>query len=253
MKQFIPFVLIVSIFSIKSTIAQVVAVQNGHRNDMWLCLPNPIIVAVENHSCDEFYLTTNNGAIEMDKEKSAGHFLLRAEREGVAMIYVREAKMKTGQIIDSLAFYVRRFPLSTPRFANRSSGEIMQSIVLIQLGLVVNIECCGFDARFMVKSYFTSVLRNGKEIFHHKTEGSLLDSLTHDFFYSLKDGDVLRFENIKIQDCDGTLREARMIQFVLKECHEYEDAFIENRTIEDPMTGETITEKGKGIIKRRKN
>ena len=234
------FCLIICVAIANECASQVVAVQNDNDKHFMLCIDNDITVAVEGLKSTSIVVTTDNGTIRKDYYRGLGHYVFHADRSGVANIIVKRKLGNIEKIIDTVRFYVRRMPLSTPRFAGKSKGELKQNIVLIQMGLIAPIECCGFDARFKIAGYTVQVFRNKEILFAREIKGAGIDSLTNDFFYGLKDNDVLRFTNIQIEDCDGELREAEFIEFTVTETHEYEYIDAEEQTvIEDPFTGET--------------
>jgi hypothetical protein len=235
--------ILIAIFSLfaVSGHCQVVAIQNNEYSRLMLCIGNRLTVAVEGLSSGSVSLSTNNGSISKDKYRGAEHYIYHANTSGPAMIYVKKRNHKGSEtIIDSNMFFVHRLPLSKPRFAGISGGELRQAIILAQFGIFVPIECCDFDARFMINSFSVLAYRNGMGIFRRDIEGDRIDKITSDFFYSLKNDDRLKFDNIKIKDCDGELRLADPIEITVTDASEYQKVrSVDTTLVEDPLTGET--------------
>lgn len=225
-------------------LSQVVAIQNDRDRDLFLCLDNRLTVAVEKIASKDILLSTDNGSIKPDKYGDVGQYIYHAKTPGRAMIYVKKRnKRGTESIIDSVEFYVRRMPDPTPRFAGKSRGSLSQEILMAHLGVIVYYECEEHYPRFPVNSYSIAVYRGGKEIFRRQIKGATIDKESADFFRSFKNGDLLKFEDIKISDCDGELRSTEQIEITVTDAgvFEYQKLKSTDTTyLENPVTGELI-------------
>jgi hypothetical protein len=233
--------------------AQVVAIQVDKENKVYLCVDNPLTVAVEGLSSRDISLSTDNGEIKKD-EYSIGHYNYHPKYPGIGMIYVKKNILKGGnKIIDSMRLRVHRMPLPQPKFAGRSSGSMSKAQILVQAGITAPIENFDINGQYRVHSYTVLVYRDKTEIFRKQILGPLFDKTVSDFLYSLQNEDELKFTEIKITDCDGELRLTDPISITVKDATEYRKVKqTDTLMIEDPMTGEMMLKLPDSVWRRVK-
>lgn len=210
---------------------------NIYPNKATLCLPNPISVVVKGISSNSIFLKTNNGNIEDDTYSSKSNYLYYPKTSGKSMIYIYK-KSKKPKLIDSTVIYIDRIPVNRPRFAYAQSGLLTLSAVLSQVGLDGQMEeiCSG---KFHIAKYTITVSRHNIVIFDRTVEGAEIDSISHDFFYNLQNGDSLVFREIAIRDCDNTIRSLPSIAFAITDAYEYTiiNGVTDTIMVTNPITG----------------
>ncbi len=237
---------------VKISLCQVVAIENGRENILRLCVDNYLTVVVEGIPSRDILLTTDNGFIERDLYRGEGRYIHHPKAEGRAIISIKKRVGNTFEDIATRDFRVMRMPIYPSLFAGKAKGKMSHLAIITQLGIAVGGDS-HYDKRYPVSSYSVVVFRRGREIFKRKALGTVIDQVTNDFFYSLKNGDELRFEDIKVIDCDGELREATPIQIIVEDVVEYKNV-NKNDTIfvEDPVTGEMVMKIAEKIWKKNK-
>jgi hypothetical protein len=236
-------------FSLFATIgfSQVVAIQNDMERNLRLCFNNHLTVAVEGLGSADIVLSTDNGSIEQDKDSGAGHYVYRAKVAGVASIYVQKSTGNHLDTIERKIFVVRSLPVLPPLFAGKSKGSLSHAVIAVQMGIMAPGEG---DSWFPIFSYSIAVCRKGKEVFRRKVAGPRIDDATRKFFYSLKNGDQLKFENIFVEDCDGNLRETATLEIVVKDSADLKGSNTDTLIAEDPVTGQVTQIRRDSILKR---
>ncbi len=225
------------LFSLYSQSQTVALHFNSYANKAILCLPNSISVAVEGLKANSILLKTNNGSIERDiYHDSKSNYLFYPKTSGRTMIYVYK-KTKTPKLIDSIVIYVERIPVNKPRFANVQGGLLTQWDALFQIGL--DAQMAEHYGKFIITNYTISVTRQNAELLKRMVSGSRIDSISHEFFYNLQNGDSLAFKEIAIRDCDSTIRYLPSIAFAITDAYEYQiiNGVTDTVIITNPITG----------------
>lgn len=226
-------------------ICQVVAIQPDKMNVLYLCIANPLTIAVENTASSSIIVTTDNGEIRVDSFRKGGYTAWPAH-SGVATIYVKKKTKKGIKVIGEEKFRVKKIPVSEPRFAGKKGGELSKAMVKVQIAPIAFIENFDFDARFRITDFTVIVMRRKKELYRksiHDMNGARLDEETRSFFYKLRNGDRLLFTDIKVEDCEHVPRETTDMEFTIKDA--YPPYHIKRRPkhgeqeVIDPITGET--------------
>ena len=231
------FVLLLAALS-STVFSQVVAVQTVRTQEVILCGHNQLIAAVEGYPPGSISLSTNNGRIT--KGEDPGHYNFEPQSVGRATVYVWvEEENSSKRLLDSVRFNVERRAVSGSLFAGKVGGRLSHRIVVQQLGLFAPIEYTHFG-NHPIRSFAVVVYRNDQVIFNSNIQGPRFDSTTLSFFYTLKNNDKLRFENITLMDCDGVMRQLEPIEFLIKEAFKFTGAKLTNYMTLDPLTGQII-------------
>jgi len=240
MKQIItifPLVLVLQI-----GFAQVVAIQNIRGDQLYVCDDNHLKVAVEKCPSKDIQLAIDNGKIIKEQNPSPGYFTVMPEHEGLTTIYVRRKTAKGYKIIDSQFFHAHLIPLPNPTLNGKSGGAITKSELCKQVGLVANMNWggCGMYRidSFIVIAYCSC----GKEIFRRsmtdKRTGTRIDSVTNEFFTTLKNKDKVVFKDFTVFIC--TERVCDSLVFTVTDAEKYIKPVytpVEEYEYIDPVTG----------------
>ncbi len=217
---------------------QVVAIQKTLDNELYVCVQNPLNVAVEKCASKKIRLITNNGRVQGEK----GHWVICPEHTGNTVIYVYKKTVLGLKFIDSQYFRAKQIPLSKATINGRPDGKITKSLFCSQIAPVAVVYCCGFDFRFKIVSFTVVVYRScDKEIFRRTmsdSNGTRIDSVTHEFFTTLENNDKVVFTDIKMVFCYDAPRVGEPIELSITDAEYYKRPSPgENETVIDPING----------------
>lgn len=221
--------------------SQVIAVANENMNILYLGIPNPIVVAVENISSKSFIVTTDNGDIYADTKE--GHYIIQPVHVGTATVYI-EKKYKNGQIktVGSVIFKVKRYPMPVVQLSGRTAGKFDKGLLCAQIALSALTLGMDIDARFAVTRYTVVVKRRKRTIFSHSLSdfnGTRIDSVTNKFFKKLHNKDTVIFKDIQVKDMYGIEDYPKSLEFFVSGAKEYAKAPKHGeKVILDPITGQ---------------
>ena len=245
------FTFLLCMFSL-SAFAQTIAVETrGDRHEVYMCIDNEIKIVVEGHKSNSLIVTANNGEIN-SYGNNTGKYFLRPNKPGYATIYVKE-KNQSGKmkIIDSATCKVKRFPLGEEHLNGKRNGSQIPKNTLIQiLGIGAGVPNWDDVFPYRIRGYSVFIFSNGKEIFNHEVvsagnsyrQGIKIDSVTHDFFYSLQDNDSLTITNFQVEDCDGTMRYFDPVNYTIVDAEKaHKKGAVEKEV--DPIDGKTYIKK----------
>ena len=234
------FIAILLCITADTSLGQVVAMQNDLQNIMYYGVANPITVAADGVKPSELVLTSSNCNIYSDSFSRAGHYIVWPKRAGDSWIYMSK-KEKNGRlkIIDSTLLQVRPLPLPSAHLIRSDGAFISQLMLLIQVApeATYNESC----AKVSITSFTLEVYRKANRIFRRafsNPNGTRFDSITHDFFYHVKNSDKIFFRNITTIGPDRMTRVIEPLMLTITSNGRYRKLAVPDTTIVvDPVTG----------------
>lgn len=183
--------------------AQQVAVSADKNNVFYLGLDNPITVTVENCSCNDLVVKTDNGEVT----GKGCQLIFRGKEYGRAAIMVYKKAGNKLKEIGSNAFRVKKIPPPVFRIGpyGHSYDRKARSVVMANQQYVrAELDGFDFDARFAIDSFWVKIFYNDscktKSFFN--TTGKISQAVL-DAFSVLKEEDVVIFHKIYAKGPDG--------------------------------------------------
>lgn len=193
--------------------AQKAVLSNEKMNVLYIAIMNPIQVAVEQHACRDIELSTTNGKLKKTGEPCS--YEMYPEKVGLTAIYVRSKKLN--RYIDTFYYRTKDLPQPVIRLAGQHCGVIRRKILAVQLGLVAMLEGFDFDARYVIKSFAMSVVRNGQIIFEGRNEGAAFTGAVTGFLDKILANDTVIFSDIIYLSPDGSSKKAEGLRLQVVE------------------------------------
>ena len=202
--QRFPFLLLLSAIVSSAQITAVgqtapaVAIQLHQNNQLYFGIDNPVsIVAQQDRAISLDQLRVSGGAIA--KTGTAGHFIVRPDAVGELTIVVQLGKEE----IPFKYKVVRVGPL-VPRFGAQypDGTTLRQGAFKAQAGVAAVLECCGFDVKCNVESYFITRITLSGTAETAINAGARFDSSGRTLIDKAMAGDTYIFSNISAR-CPG--------------------------------------------------
>ncbi len=192
--------------------AQVCAVQATKMNVAYVGIDNPLRIVAEGHTCDEIEVWTNNGEIVKNEGCS---YVYRPEKEKFDTKIVVSLR-KNGKLIyvDSIGYRARNIPNAEIR-EDREWGKMRQSTLKAQTTLNISFPYFEFDHRFIISSFQFGIYRCGEEVFSKKNSGPAFDKEVLKAIRTIKVGDLVFIDDLKVVDKDGVPRNLAPTYFIV--------------------------------------
>jgi len=204
------------LFSFIFSFGQKVAVSADKNNILYLEVDNPLTIAVENTSCKELVVKTDNGEITGQN----GSYAIRPKSIGIANISISIKQNGKLRHIAKRTFRVKYFTdESNVEFYIGNCSDnctISKSLLENQHFVRAVVVKSDMDARLPIDSF-------GVEIFSHDTvkmKHNIGDEINQDLkseFTLLNDKDILVFKNIYCHRLDGTIIQLNPIKIFVSE------------------------------------
>lgn len=196
-----------------TTYSQMFSVSADKMNVIYIGVPNPLSVAVENTPCNSIDITTNNGSIEK-QEKC--HYFIMPEKTGIADVQVYKTQGKNKKIIGEMRYRVKLIPDPTAKVGNVTVGELSKGIFCAQVGVIAYLENFDFDFRFIVTGFTVMILRGNRVVYSGTNTGARFDDEMLKQFKKVENGDMILFVNITGKGADGKKRNLNPVQITIK-------------------------------------
>lgn len=190
-----------------SGFAQIVAFDIQYRDDdkgytAKLSTFNHIIAMVDGMTCDDFFLTTDNGVLHKNTRNCTWSYV--PYRQHYGMIYFN--KIVDG---DTVVFHEKRLqiglmkfvPIIAPYAAKKYGTFYLQKDKFLASRIYMSVQHNYYDERVMLKSFRVQVRRNGEWLF-----GKNIDKIDYEIymktikkFEKLESGDIVEFTKIKYE------------------------------------------------------
>lgn len=136
-------------------------------NILYVGVPNPMKVVVEDRGADDILVVMPGGDIKPNDRP--GSYLAYANTPGMYFIYILS---KNGDTIGKERFRVRPIPSPEIMVGGKSRGTIKKDILFAQIGVTASLIGFDYDVRAKVVEYTLIIMRGNKTIFSkHFTDG----------------------------------------------------------------------------------
>lgn len=206
-------IFLITLFSfIKCTYGQncVVSSQNG--DIVYIAIDNLLRVAVNEYSCKDYYLRTDNGSIIKDMTDCS--YLIKPERLGVAniSIYLKSNNRK----ISSTTCLVKETPFPVAFVASSSGGKIKKTVLQVQTGIEARLPGTGLQTNYKVCNYTITVYHNQKAIYSESFNGNIFANEVVEKLKSVTADDRVLFSNMSYISVDKEHKPLGPIEFVIE-------------------------------------
>lgn len=175
---------------------------------------NPIrIVAHQKEPVSLSQLNATFQGYDYDSEKNPieivegkGYFIINPDSIGIVEIHIT-----VGDTIEIKTLRVKPIEavgrLGT--YQANSDTKIGAGEFKAQLGIIANIECCGFDAKCSVFGFQTIRISNQNQVERRINKGSRFEEETREIIMKAESGDIYIFRQIKYK-CPGSKKPQRL-------------------------------------------
>jgi hypothetical protein len=192
--------IIISVLSFSCSSGQKFTVSADKMNELYIGVDNPISVTVENMSCEDITVTTNNGKIS----GSNCRYIFSGGTIGPANIAVYKKVKGKMQVIGIWPFRVKHLPLPVFKIAH-GKDKISKPEIANQEYVRAEFENIDLDSHFIIDSFKVCIVSSDTCKFSIKTNyGNKISEEIRDEFKKLKQNDVVVFKDIFIKQPDGT-------------------------------------------------
>lgn len=191
--------------------AQQCVVANEKMNVVYVGIPNPLKAVVEGKPCSSVELHTSNGKVEKGPDPCS--FIAYPAEPG-RITYTIALKEKNGsREVGRMDFRSKLIPAPKARVAGKNGGTITRNVLVAQEGIICYLDGFDFDARFMVSSFTTTIVRNGQTLFSQQAAGPRFNDETREAFRKLQAGDEVLFSDIHSKSPDGRIQALDPLEF----------------------------------------
>jgi len=181
-------------------------------------IDNPIrIVAQQNEPVTISQLNATFQGYDSEKEsieivEGKGYFIINPDSIGIVEIHVtigdtveiKKLRVKPIEAVGRLGIHK----------AN-SDTKIGVGEFKAQMGIIANIECCGFDARCSVLGFQTTRISNQNQAERRINKGGRFEEETREIIMNAESGDIYIFRQIKYK-CPGSEKSQRLDDMIFE-------------------------------------
>jgi hypothetical protein len=194
-------------FIIYNVVAQQIAIAADKTNILYLGIDNPITIAVENTSCRDLIVKTDNGKIIGKSCKR----IFQGYEVGAANIIVLKKIQGKLREIGRGSFRVKRIPPPSFKIGfygsnsyNGNGRKVFKPAIASQQYVRADIDDIDINARFPIDSFYVSIFYadSCKSKIFFNTSNKLSQEIREAFFI-LKRNDIIVFNRIYAKGLDG--------------------------------------------------
>jgi len=205
--------ILLSILFINTIVAQEVSVELSRENIIIREIYNPLIITVENTSCEDIIVKSDDAEISKNDDGSCKFKLITKTKNRQLFLSIYKTKHKDTLLIDKKGFRVLDLPNPIPTINGLKGGQVSEKIFktnfsLGKLGSYSEYICMNFS----ITECTMIIFRNDKFIGQSKNIGHRITNQTKDIMQLAKSGDDVYFFNIKCEILD-TIRELDAMKF----------------------------------------
>ena len=183
--------------------AQHIAVAVDRENILYAGLDNPLTITAENYPCNKLVVKTNNGNIS----GSEGSYNFSGGTIGRADITVYAKIGKSLKKLGVSSFRVKGIPAPIFKIGPYGEGNkysVDHRIIAAQNYVRAEINCCGFDAKANIDSFYVEVLNydSCRINTYFNITGELNEPIRYSFS-RLQKNDIVIFKKIYAKGPDG--------------------------------------------------
>lgn len=209
-----------------NTFAQNILISNLKQHDLWLKIPNPICVMVDNVNYDSVFITTDNGIVKNVPEGfqnyncNKGAFYIIPEKSGRAIIEIKSVVNADTIKIGHKYFAVKDFAELIGIVGGMKNDTIRNKVLAAQLGIHSELDYSNFpfdlDINFKVIKYSVIIIQNEKCNYYNEFNGRIFSDELKKLFATLKSNDKVLFFGINAVGPDKIERNVRNVELVIK-------------------------------------
>jgi hypothetical protein len=195
-------ILFILVFISNFCVAQRTAISLDKMNILYIGVPNPITIVVENYKPSQFKVFINNGTIEKNESELDNQFSVMPKERGKATIYIVVNKKDT---ISKYEYRVKPIGLPNAHVAHKKSGKISKNELRAQEAIFVRLDGIDFDYKVNISSYQVKIFNKCAISYSSNIEGFYFTPELRTEFDKLEKGDWVIFSDIKIKNVDGKI------------------------------------------------
>ncbi|PUZ26856.1 gliding motility-associated protein GldM [Chitinophaga costaii] len=189
--------------------ASATSISADKMNVLYIGVQNPISITAAGVPAEKVEASVTGGSIA---KKAAGQFLVTVSAPGKANINVSA----DGKTLSSKEFRVKFIPDPVLKVGFNKSGYMKASEFKVQGGLRADLENFEFEGvKYDVVGYRIGIDAKGKDYAEGDANSAYFPSTVKATIASLKPGDQVYFDNVKVKGPDGRVRDMGNISFKL--------------------------------------
>lgn len=194
----IPLLILLVSFGFQRVFGQEFAIEHYKLNYAYIATGNPLNVVVENESCENIIVKTDNGTV-VKRDSSVCYFEFSPETIGHAKLSVYVVKNADTTKIGERIYSIKGWPEHKPYFGRLSSdGEMSRAEFLANYGVRVPIQMRGAACgRGAVTSYKVTVVRKCESIYNLENAGGRLEEDNYEILRNVEVGDTVLISDVK--------------------------------------------------------
>lgn len=154
----------------------------------------------------------NSEKVPIEIAAGSGYFIIRPDTIGIV-----ELNITIGDTIETKTLRVK--PIEAVGRLGRYGANTDEKIGIgefkAQMGIIANIECCGFDARCQVLGYQMLRVSNRNQIDRTVNKGGRFEEKTREIIMKAESGDIYIFRQIKYR-CPGSENPQRLDDMIFE-------------------------------------
>lgn len=178
-------------------------------NVFYIGVDNPIEVSAAGVRGQDMNVSISGGGGRITG--SGGKYNVNVSSAGTATVNV-SAK---GKSLTSKEFRVKMIPDPVAKVGGKDGGRMNAAEMRVQNGLSAVLENFDFDARFTVVSYQVTFVPRRQDPVSAVCNGPYFSTQVKSFQSDMKPGDMVYFEEVRVQGPDGTTRRIPGVVFTL--------------------------------------
>lgn len=160
-------------------------------------ISNNLILTVENSSCSDLIIKTDNGSLEHETENVKNcRYVYFPQKVGLGNIYIfikqNDDTIKVGQKLIS----IKPWPQQDAEFARIKNGEISRGIFLSHNEVIARISGFDMSGKHHIVSYQINLFRGDTKILTLDNKGGVIEKKHQQKLRKLRKGDIVTFDNI---------------------------------------------------------
>jgi len=194
----IPLLILLFLFGFQGVFGQEFAVENLKQNYAYPWIGNYLTVIVENESCENVIVKTDNGTVEKSDSLTC-NFVFIPDNIGHAALSIYVVENADTTKIGKRIYRVKSWPEFKPHFGRISSeGEMSRTEFVLHQGVRVPMHF-DINAHILVVSYRITVMRKCESIYNLENKGARLEEDNRKILKNVKVGDTVFISHVKIK------------------------------------------------------
>jgi len=193
----IPLLISLVLLGFQRVLGQEFAIEHYKLNYAYIAIDNPLSVVVENESCENIIVETDNGTVEK-RDSSVCYFEFLPKTIGHAKLSVYVVENSDTTKIGERIYRIRGWPEHKPHFGRLSSdGEMSRIEFLANFGVHIPIQLRDLSGRGAVTSYKITVVRKYESIYNLENKGGRFEEDNYEILRNIEVGDTVLISDVK--------------------------------------------------------